>query len=359
MNSEDEVRAGLRWQADYCRAHGSPATGRVCDALAEVLDATTATGRRALGWPGHPIDDALPLRLAGAMHALHRSGRAPALAIAYDGGEPAAIAAAVAGTVAAHDAEILPWLDGPPQTNEPGRSAVLMAGLLAVASFHPEIASFEILEIGSSAGLNLMLGRYGFDLGGVRIGPADPPILISPEWRGPPPPDLPRWIESARGVDIAPIDLNVPGEAERLLAYVWPDQAGRLERTAQAIALAQARPPRLDRGDAADWLKDRLKEPQADGRARVLMHSVVWPYLPQKTQLRIEALMAAARGKATTARPLAWLSYEWPRGGRVAGPNGHELRLRSWPGGGQDRLLAYAHAHGAWIDWLTSAPRGR
>ena len=234
-----------------------------------------------------------------------------------------------------------------------------MAGMLAIASIYPQMTGFEILEIGSSAGLNLMLGRYGFDLGGVTVGPEDPPIRFTPEWHGPPPPDLPRWIESARGVDLAPIDLNAPGEAERLLAYVWPDQGNRLERTAAAIALAQARPPRLDRGDAADWLKERLKEPQADGQVRLLMHSVVWPYLPQKTQLKIEALMAAARGKASAGRPLAWLSYEWPRGGRVQGAMAHELRLRSWPGLGQDRLLAYAHPHGAWIDWLSSSPRGR
>lgn len=361
MASEDEVRAALRWQADYCRDNGSPVTGRICDALAAVLDRTTGTGRRVLDWAGEPIRDALPLRIAGGMHSLQRSGRVPELAVAYgeEVPDPRSVEQIVAAAVADHDAALAGWLDGPPQTNEPGRAAVLMAGMLAVASIYPQTTGFEVIELGSSAGLNLMLGRYGFDLGGVRVGPDDPPILFAPEWRGPPPPDCPRWIESARGVDIAPIDLDMPGAAERLLAYVWPDQAGRLERTAAAIALARARPPRLDQGDAADWLKERLKEPQADGQVRLLMHSVVWPYLPQKTQLKIEALMAAARAKASAARPLAWLSYEWPHGGRVAGPRGHELRLRSWPGLGQDRLLAYAHPHGAWIDWLTSSPRGR
>ena len=121
MASEDEVRAALRWQADYCRANGSPVTGRVCDALAAALDRDTETGRRILDWPGVPIADALPLRIAGGVHALHRSGRVPALEVVYQEAEPdpAAVEQAVSEAVASHDAELTRWLDGPPQTNEP------------------------------------------------------------------------------------------------------------------------------------------------------------------------------------------------------------------------------------------------
>ena len=101
-----------------------------------------------------------------------------------------AIAAAVNGALISHDAAVLPWLDGPPQTNEAGRSAGLMTGLLHVAArFGPDV---DLLEIGSSAGLNLLTDRYAFDLGGIRRGPDDAPVLIAPEWRGPPPPDAPQ-----------------------------------------------------------------------------------------------------------------------------------------------------------------------
>jgi hypothetical protein len=356
MASEDEVRAALRWQADYCRRNGSPLTGLICDAVATALDHETETGRAVLGWAGDPTQDALPLRIAGGIHALHRGGWAPELGPIYRGEmeAPDEVSARVATIIAEHDGQIRPWLEGPPQTNEPGRAAVLMAGLLAVAAIHPRITGFELIEIGSSAGLNLMIGRYAHELGGVAVGPADSPLRLAPEWRGPPPPDTPRWIESVRGVDIAPIDLGQDLQAERLLAYIWADQTDRLERTARAIAMAQERPPRLDHGDAAVWLKERLKEPQAEGQARVLMHSVVWPYLPKKTQLTIEALMTAARGRATETKPLVWLAYEW-----TADRGSHQLSLRSWPGLGLERVLAYAHPHGAWIDWLSSSPRGR
>ncbi|MDB5718056.1 MAG: hypothetical protein JWM38_1483 [Sphingomonas bacterium] len=353
MTSENDVRAALRWQADYCAANGSPLQGRVLHAAAAVLDRTSETGRRILAWQGDPTQDALPLRLTGALHALVRSGRAGGLARFYagDGGGPAELEAALRATIAEHDREIVGWLSGPPQTNEPGRSGPLMAGLVAFASLHPAIGGIELLEIGSSAGLNLMIGRYDFDLGGVRIGPGDSSVLLAPDWRGPPPPDVRPTIAAVRGVDIAPIDLGVPAEAERLLAYVWPDQVSRLERNAAAVAMAQARPPRLEQGDAAEWLAERLAEPQQDGRARVLMHSVVWPYLPPATQARIEALMTQAGARATVERPLGWLSYEWTGGESRR----HALRLRTWPAPGTDRILAYVHAHGAWIEWLGAA----
>ena len=84
------------------------------------------------------------------------------------------------------DERLLPWLDGPPQTNEAGRSASIVAALLWLAERTGK--RMELLEIGSSAGVNTMLERYRFDLGGAQIGPSDSPMHIAPDWRGPPPP---------------------------------------------------------------------------------------------------------------------------------------------------------------------------
>lgn len=351
MTDEATIRAAMRWQADFCRASASPILAGVCDALAECLDHTSLTGRRALGWTGDPIVDGLPLRVAAPFHALVRGGRGGALEAVYRGDtrDPAAIAAALRSAIHAHDAEIAAWLHGPPQTNEPARSGVLMTGLLTLAARFAPLTRFELLEIGSSAGLNLMIDRYSFDLGGVRVGPADAPLHIRPDWRGPPPPTADVRIESVRGVDIAPIDLGDARNAERLMAYIWIDQQDRLERTARAIRLAQAAPPHLDRGDAADWIEARLAEPQADGVIRVLMHSIVWQYLPSATQARIEAAMAAAGARADAARPLGWVAYEGERG--LAH---HGVTVRSWPGDGAPTRLASAHPHGGWIEW--SAP---
>ena len=57
------VLRNLEAQAAMCDALGSPFSAKVCRALAEGLDRSTATGRRALGWPGNATADALALRL--------------------------------------------------------------------------------------------------------------------------------------------------------------------------------------------------------------------------------------------------------------------------------------------------------
>jgi hypothetical protein len=346
MASEQDNRNSFAVQAGYCTAMAAPITARIATALGASLTRDSETGRRVLDWPGEPVADALVLRLIGGLHALHRRG-VPELAPVFRGAEtdPARVGAVLAAVLVAHDAELLPWLDGPPQTNEAGRSAGLMTGILHLAArFGPR---FEVLEIGSSAGLNLLIGRYRFDLGGVATGPAESPVLIRPEWRGPPPPQAPVEILSARGVDIQPLDLTGEQDAERLQAYCWVDAVERQARLAQTIAMVRERGVDLVPGDAADWVEARLAEPQAAGVTRVLMHSVVWQYLPNATQQRIADAMAAAGVRATAERPLGWVMMEPNRD-----LHRHEVRVRGWPGEVPMQLVALTHAHGAWVEGL-------
>ena len=336
--------AAFHAQAAYCTRNDAPKTAAIVVALADSIDATTSTGARVLGWAGHPVADALPLRLAGGIHHLWRAGLAPELAPLFDGsGTPMDNAAAMRGVLARHDAGLRPWLDGPPQTNEPGRSAQLMTGLLEIVARHgPKL---DILEIGSSAGLNLLIDRFRIDLPGVTTGPLDSPVRLMPDWRGPPPPSAPPEIVAIRGVDIAPVDASDPAQASRLLAYIWADHALRFERVAHAIDLIRAHPPQLDQGDAADWVEARLGEPQAEGVTRVLMHSIVWQYIDAAGQARITAAMEAAGARATPERPLGWVRVEADRT-----LNQHDITLRSWPGHSETLLIGHAHAHGFWVE---------
>ncbi|WP_097063077.1 DUF2332 domain-containing protein [Sphingomonas guangdongensis] len=334
-----DVRDAFRQQAGFCRAMNAPVTAALSEALADGVDRSSATGRAVLDWPGDAVADALPLRLIGGLHALYRSGAADVRALLAGRGSVAAV-------LARHDAALLPWLAGPPQTNEAGRSAALMTGLLHLAAAHG--LPFELLEIGSSAGLNLLLGHYRFDLGGVFVGPAAATVRITPAWRGTPPPDVPVTIASTRGGDVAPIDLADAAAAERLAAYVWVDAAERQARLAAAIALVRAHGVRLDRGDAADWVEAQLAETQAAGTMRVVVHSVVWQYLGRARQARIRDLLHAAGAAATSERPFGWVMME-PNRDLAA----HEVRVRGWPGGAME-VVARAHAHGAWVEGLAS-----
>ena len=339
-------------QAAYCEANGAPVTAALCRALASAVDKTTRTGAAVLAWSGHPVHDALPLRLASAVHGLWRAGSAPTLASLFGGGGDAESNAAVLrGVLLRHDAELLPWLDGPPQTNEVGRSAQLMTGLLEIAARHGPC--IELLEIGSSAGLNLMLDRFRIELADVVTGPHDAPLTLTPEWCGPPPPAVAINILTTRGVDVAPVDATTELGARRLLAYVWPDHPARVTRLTFALTMLRAAPPRVDTDDAVAWLAARLAEPQAAGVTRVLMHSIVWQYLGKARQQRITAAMEAAGALATAQRPLGWVRVEANRT-----VHKHEITLRSWPGFRKSILLGHAHPHGFWVERLAEPVLG-
>ncbi len=346
MADEQTNRDSFRIQAGYCTAMAAPITARIAIVLGKCLTRDSETGRRVLDWPGEPIADALVLRLIGGLHALHRRG-VPELAPVFTGAatDEAEVGAILNAAFVAHDAELLPWLDGPPQTNEAGRSAGLMTGILHLAErYGPK---FEILEIGSSAGLNLLIGGYRFDLAGLCIGPPDSPAEIKPEWRGPPPPHAPVEIVATRGVDIQPLDLSCDCDAERLQAYCWVENVERQARLETTIAMVRAEGVNLAQGDAADWVEARLAEPQAEGVTRVLMHSVVWQYLPDATRRRIADSMTAAGARATPERPLGWVMMEPNRD-----LNRHEVRVRGWPGDTPMQLVALTQAHGAWVEAL-------
>jgi hypothetical protein len=137
--AETAVREAFAAQAQACAERGSPFTGLLCDVLGRSLDRSTEAGRRVLDWSGRPDarGDSVPLRLAAGLHALVRRGRVPRLAALYPPNPPPeaeALGAALADALSDADADLLPWLDRAPQTNEPLRSAPLMAGLLVIAA---------------------------------------------------------------------------------------------------------------------------------------------------------------------------------------------------------------------------------
>ncbi len=339
--------AAIAWQARHAEEAGAPITGRIIRAEQAIIDAGTATGLRMAGWPGLSLEDAMPLRVAGGLHFLHLTGRTDLLAPVYSGkvADQREVDALVREVALRFDAELLPWLDGPPQTNEAGRSSCVMAGLLWLSGRLG--TRFELVEIGASAGINTMMDRYAYDLGGTLAGPQGSPMNIVPEWRGAPPPANPVGIVALRGCDIAPVDLTDPGEAQRLKAYIWADATERMARMDVAIALATQEKPDLVQMDAAAFVAERLAAVQEAGVTRVLFHTVMWQYLPQATRDAIRAMMDEAGAQATAQRPLAWIRVETNRA-----TFRHELTVKYWPGGENVVQLAEAHPHGAWVRWI-------
>ncbi|MFN3620555.1 DUF2332 domain-containing protein [Sphingorhabdus sp.] len=341
------ISEGIKVQAEHCRRNDAPVTALIVEAQLALMRGDTKCGQRIADWPGLPLEDALPLRFAGGLHHLHLTGADDRLGPIYSGdiSDQAEVDALIAAVTQDHDLQLLPWLDGPPQTNEAGRSANFMAALLWLS---PRVGSrFELNELGASAGINSMMDRYYYDLAGVTVGPANSPMRIKPEWRGPPPPVAPVNIISIRGCDQAPVDLSDGEAALRVKSYVWPENVERIARMDAAILLAAQARPDVVKADALDWVLERLSTPHEAGVVRIFHHSIVWQYIPEDRRHEIRAAIEAAGQKATAERPLAWVMLETNRETFK-----HELSVKHWPGPDHWHLLAEAQAHGAWINWL-------
>jgi hypothetical protein len=315
--------------------------------MATRLDRSSTFGARILDWPGNARADALALRAAGGLHALSRSGRDAGLAAVYPPNplDPDRLWAAVTGAIAAHDAFLTAYLDSPPQTNEVRRSAIILGGCLHVAA--ATCLPIALFEIGASAGLNLAFDRYRYDFGnGLAWGDPASPVTIPSEWRGDLPPlDTPLAVASRAGCDLRPVNPASAADRVRLLSYIWPDQGDRLARTAAALDLAAAAPWRVEQADAAKWVAAHLGR-RLPGKARVLVQTMVWHYLPRAAKDAIAATITTAAAAATADAPLAWLRMD---------EEGHDyhavVRLTLWPGG-LERHIANVDYHARWAEWL-------
>jgi hypothetical protein len=337
------IEGELRRQARVARRLGSPFVASVLEAGQRQLPLAPRTAALIEGWPRDPSASALAMRFNAALHALARRGEPETLRSLYRR-EHDDYDSAIGAALAASDAFIAGWMESTPQTNEVGRAAAIGAALMVARSRFG--LPFELLELGSSCGLNLNLARYGYDLGGVIAGASESAVQIVPLWTGPAPAPAPLEVVTARGVDLNPLDPGDLPTRERLLSYVWADQPGRARRLERALDMAMHYPPQIDRADAASWLTQRLAEPQAAGLCRVVFHSMVLQYLTGEDRSTVLRAIHRAGAQATAERPLAWISFEWtPTRSEV------QLTLTCWPNG-ETRKLATCHAYGNWIDWL-------
>ncbi|PWE31028.1 DUF2332 domain-containing protein [Pararhodobacter marinus] len=331
----------FRQQSDACAALGSPFMARLCALLADRLRPDRPLTRRLFDWPGDmtAAGDAVPLRLAGALHALVLRGHAGLTAVYPPHEAPDdALWQAIDTALDSEEGFIAPFIDRAPQTNEVRRAAVLIAAghWLAERFTLP----FVFSELGASAGLNLNWDRFALQAGQARLGSPSARVVLTPDWSGALPFAADITVAQRAGVDLAPIDLQDPEARLRLLAYLWPDQPHRRALTEAAIATS---PPKPDRADAIDWLQTRLSP--KPGHLHLVWSTVAWQYFPRAAQARGTRLMEEAGARATPDAPLAWLSYE------ADGTSpGAALTLRLWPGN-RTLDLGRADFHGRWVDW--------
>lgn len=255
------------------------------------------------------------LRLLAALHELVLTGAAPELGRFYPtaggGDQPDG------AWSAAHDAliENFAWikvrLERTVQTNEPGRSAVLF-GVLLWLTVRYRLA-IRLLEVGASAGLNLLADRYCYVVGGAQLGDPSSAIRFQEPWRPPPPISLPDAMRRLRiaaraGCDRAPLDPSDREHRLRLLSYIWPDEPERIRRIELALELATREPAPVVRSAAVQWLPGALQRRRA-GELTVIWHSLFRQYVSSEEWTELELSVAAARA-ADPGRPIVWVGME-------------------------------------------------
>lgn len=348
----------FRRQAEACASLGSP---MYADLLGRVADTLAAGGADAApleavlaGHEDDPGPSALALRLAGSVHRLVLERRAGALAAYYPsvGGtwEPDGGWSAFRDLVAAEPDAVREWLDRPPQTNEVGRSAALLAGLLEVARRRGRPQPVRLVEIGSSGGLNLLADRFAYvdDTGRVH-GDAASPVRLDGAWTGPGPwtqdPPWPEVVERT-GSDVMPVDVTTTEGRLALTAYLWPDMPARLERLRGALRLAGETPVQVHRRTAREAVEG---VELVDRTVTVLWHSVMWQYLDVVEQDAVRARVDALGAAATEDAGFAHVTLE-PRRRTAEEDHAFWLVVRVWPGG-EERWAGRSRGHGVPVDW--------
>ena len=216
------------------------------------------------------------------------------------------------------------------QTNEPHRCWWLVPCFFDAAR-RTGAEAFDCLELGCSAGLNLLWDRYGYEYaaGGIEGSP-----VFRGEERGKPVPvaTLPP-VRSRIGVDLAPPDLRTEEGVRLLKAFVWAGQEQRHADLDAAVEVWRRDPPEIVVGDLVDELP-ALLERRADGAVLLAWETAVFGYLPEERRERARALLAEADCVFVHTGPPKDGSHDY-----------YGLYV-------DDDEVAHAEFHGAWIEWL-------
>jgi hypothetical protein len=316
------ARACRLFGATQCRGY-SPLYEALSDVLAgddDLLGLLSAA----------PAGQARPTLLLAAVHYLLLGGIDHPLAQFYpsvatgagDGGSGASLADAFRSFCRERRAGLMALIEsGRTQTNDVRRTAALVLALQEIErrSDRP----LALVEVGASAGLNLLYRRYRYRFGetAVGVGRSGVEVRVSvDEAIGSRIDPVVPAVASAIGIDVAPIDLSDPDQVRWLRSFVWPELSDDADRLMAAIEIAGTAPPTVVRGDGIDMLPGLVGRVPQDVLP-VVFHSTLLTYLnaPRRVEL-FETLATIGR-----TRPVAWIALESP--GLLATAGGIDLGL--------------------------------
>jgi hypothetical protein len=218
------------------------------------------------------------------------------------------------------------------QTNECRRCVALLP-MVMMAPFD----RFHLIDVGTSAGLNLGLDRYRYQFDGLTWGP-DSPVVLEAESRGS---EIRlRDIEVVRrvGLDFNPIDPSDPESRRWLDALIWPEHTERRSRLRSALAMVADLEIEYVSGDALATLP-RVLDDLPEGDPAVVANSFTLIQFTTEQREELGALIGEAREK----RPVMRISME------AIDKSDDWAQLAVDDGSGL-RTVGQAHPHGEWIE---------
>jgi hypothetical protein len=246
--------------------------------------------------------------------------------------DPAAFLDFVTGSWAAIEAQMLTRAT---QTNEIGRCALLLPVLAALPQ------PLALLEVGTSAGLNLYPDRYAYRYGARQLG-AGPPVLDCAATGLLAPIARPEVVWRA-GLDLNPLDVTDPADAAWLEALIWPEHEHRRERLRAAARIVAAEPPLLVRGDLVDDLPALAARAPTDATLVIFATSMLYQVPADRRRAFLDLVRRL---------PAHWLAVENPTVLAYAGlPNPPDETLHNVLAL-DGRPLAWCRPHGQALTWF-------
>ncbi len=236
------------------------------------------------------------------------------------------------------------------QTNEVGRCTSLLPALCHVAAGYPASTPLSLLDLGTSAGLNLLFDDYGYtyrqEAGDRTVTAGRPGAAVTLECRARGDlgdlPELRAPTIAGGSVSTSPPSTRVRGRGPLAAGLPVARESGALGRLRGALANVRAsdHPPRLERGDMVDDVRRIAAAIDGDGPL-VVFHSWVAAYLDEERQ---RALVDAVSLRSTVPDARCTTSTARPRSRRQACPP----RPRPSRGKGPDLSTAYGPYRPGW-----------
>lgn len=233
------------------------------------------------------------------------------------------------------------------QTNEVRRCACMLPAFEIVSQLG-QGRPMAIIEVGTSAGVNLLWDQYGYNYGARHeYGIQTSALQLNCELRGERQPPFPQQMPTVSlriGLDLHPININNADALLWLRALIWPEQGERVTRLQTALDFVKQQRPLIMAGDALKLLPAIVANVPFD-MTLCIFHSFTLSQFTAEARQRFATTLI----EASKHREIFRVSYE------ELSPSEKDPALDLFlyvQGTEMKQTVARASPHGNWLEWV-------